>query len=541
MNLSPYTPAAAPELASPPRRFAVSPALAWAGIVIAAVAWTALVRLPLWRMDGLDDAFYVEVARLWTRGLPPYLTVYDVKPPGFFALLALAETALGPTLDALRALAVVCDAATAVALLMLGRRFGAPAVGVAAALVYPLLSELVTANDAYCPLAALTTFAFVAALSRRPLVERALVAGLLIGAAGAVKQTAGFEALALIAVLAGAPEAEGRRWPVAAALLAAAAVAPLAFLAYFAAEGGAGALVADAFVGALTRPASASEGLTFLDGLGRFFLLQKSDMVLFALVCLALLRRRALAAALPDAPLGALVLWFAAAAAGVVVQRSIAITYLGPTLAPGLLIAGLGLTRAAPELARTPGWARLAALAVASVAIALVHPGNDLSARFEGAALAETAAAIRAEGWTPGDRLYVVNRGLWLYGALDAPPPTRFLYPGHTLCDFKDRGPGLVAEILASRPRFVVVADRRIHYVCEQADRWRTVDGALSASYRRVAHSAGAVDSFDVYEAVAPGLRSGAAGRDRAGLARAGDGRKSAPIGVFPGPVLSNL
>ena len=264
--------------------------------------------------------------------------------------------------------------------------------------------------------------------------------------------------------------------------------------------------------------------MTFLDGLGRFFLLQKSDMVLFALVCLALLRRRALAAALPEAPLGALVLWFAAAAAGVVVQRSIAVTYLGPTLAPGLLIAGLGLTRAAPELARTPEWARLAALAVVSVAIALVHPGNDLSARFEGAALAETAAAIRAEGWTPGDRLYVVNRGLWLYGALDAPPPTRFLYPGHTLCDFKDRGPGLVAEILASRPRFVVVADRRIHYVCEQADRWRAVDGALSTSYRRVAHSAGAADAFDVYEAVAPGLRSGAAGPDRAGLAGAGDG-----------------
>ena len=74
--------------------------------------------------------------------------------------------------------------------------------------------------------------------------------------------------------------------------------------------------------------------MTFFQGLGRFLLLQKSDMVLFALVCLALLRRRALAAALPDAPLGALVLWFAAAAAAVVIQRSIAVTYLGPMLAP---------------------------------------------------------------------------------------------------------------------------------------------------------------------------------------------------------------
>ena len=524
MTVPPYTPARAAELALPPRRFAVSPALAWAGVVVAALAWSALARLPLWRMDGLDDAFYVEVARLWTRGLPPYLTVYDVKPPGFFALLAVVEALLGPTLDALRALAVVGDAATAVALLMLGRRFGAPAVGVAAALVYPLLSQLVTANDAYGPLAALTSFAFVAALSRRPLMTRALTAGLLIGAAATVKQTVGFEALAILAVLIVGPDAERRRWRVAAAFIASAAIAPLAFLAYFAAKGGAGALLGDAVVGALLRPASASEGVTFFDGVGRFFLLQKSAMAVFALVCLALLRRRALAAALPDAPLGALALWFAAAAAGVVVQRSIAVTYLGPTLAPGLLIAGLGLTRAAPELARAPEWARLAALAAVSVAIALVHPGNDLSARYEGAALAETAAAIRAAGWTPGDRLYVVNRGLWLYGALDAPPPTRFLYPGHTLCDFKDRGPGLVAEILASRPRFVVVADRRIHYVCEQADRWRAIDAALAASYRRVAHSVGAVDAFDVYEAAAPGLRSGAAGRDRAALSGAGNG-----------------
>ncbi|MGA2491620.1 MAG: glycosyltransferase family 39 protein [Roseiarcus sp.] len=414
MTGSAYTPlATAPGLARPPRRLAAPQALAWAGIVLTAVAWTALVRLPLWRMDGLDDPFYVEVARLWSHGLPPYLTVYDVKPPGFFALLALFEAALGPTLDALRALAVVCDAATAVALLMLGRRFGAPAVGLFSALLYPLLCETVTANDAYCPLATLTTFAFVAALSRRPIVERALVAGLLIGAAGTVKQTAGFEALALLAVLFGAAEAKSQRARVVAAFLATAAAAPLAFLAYFALEGGAGALIADAVVGALERPASASEGLSFVDGIGRFFLLHKSDMALFAVACLALMRWRALAAALPDAPFRALASWFAAAAVGVVIQRSNAPTYIGPMIAPSLLIAGLGLTRAAPELRSVPEGARLAALGVASFAIALLHPGNDLSARLESSALAEAASAIRADGWAPDDRLYVVNRGLW--------------------------------------------------------------------------------------------------------------------------------
>ena len=134
----------------------------------------------------------------------------------------------------------------------------------------------------------------------------------------------------------------------------------------------------------------------------------------------------------------------------------------------------------------------------------MLNPGNDLSARLESGALAKAETTIRASGPAPGDRLYVVNRGLWLYAALDWPPPTRYFYPGHTLCDFKEKGPQLVDAILAARPRYLVVADRRIHYVCEQADRWRAVDAALSASYRSIAHAAGAVDSFDVYEAIPP-------------------------------------
>jgi len=35
------------DLVLPPRRFAVSPPFAWVGVVFAALAWTALVRLPL--------------------------------------------------------------------------------------------------------------------------------------------------------------------------------------------------------------------------------------------------------------------------------------------------------------------------------------------------------------------------------------------------------------------------------------------------------------------------------------------------------------
>ena len=470
-----------------------------------ALAWTLLVRLPLWRMDGLDDAFYVEVAHLWSRGDLPYAYAFDVKPPGFFAILAVAQTWFGPTLDSLRAVAVVFDALAATGMFFLGRRFGAPAVGVFAAVLYPILSEVVTSNDAYCPLAALTIFAFLAALSRAPLLRRAALAGVLIGAAGVVKQTAAFEAIALLLVLLSAPDARRRRAITAAVFVASAALVPLAFLADFAAHGAAQALIDDAVLGALIRPASAAEGVTLLGGVGRYVVLQKSDVAIFGFACLALMRRRALRDALPEAPLRALEAWFALATLSILAQRAIAITYLGPTLAPGLLLAGLCLTQAAPELRRIPRVVRLVALALASVAIALAVPGNLLTMRQQTGALATAAAAIHDSRPREGDRLYVVNRGDWLYSAVDLPPATQYFYPGHTLCDFfADKGPGLLGSILATEPRYVVVADRRLHYACEQKDRWPVVDETLQRSYRRIAHAAGASDFYDVYEAVRP-------------------------------------
>jgi 4-amino-4-deoxy-L-arabinose transferase-like glycosyltransferase len=484
------------------RRIGGSPVVAALAVYGAALAWTVLVRLPLWRMDGLDDAFYVEVAHLWSRGVPPYVGAFDVKPPGFFAILAAAQMLLGPSLDSLRAVAAAFDALAAAAMFFLGRRFGGASLGLFAATLYPVLSELVTSNDAYSPLAALTVLAFLAALSPLSLTRRAALSGLLIGAAATVKQTAGFEALALLFILLSAPESMGRRARAALAFALAASVAPLGFLLYFAGHGAAQALFDDALIGALSRPASASEGLSFIDGVGRYFPLQKSVVAIFGLSGLALLRRRALAEALPDAPLGALAAWFALAALSVVAQRAIAITYLGPTLAPGLLLAGLCVTKAAPELDPIPVAMRLVALGLVSLATALAIPGNDLSVRQESRALAAAAAAIRASGPTLGDRLYVVNRGVWLYGALEMPPPTKYFYPGHTLCDFQEKGPGLLEDILAAEPRYVVVADRRLHYVCEQKDRWRVVDAALKRSYRRIAHAAGEADAYDVYQSV---------------------------------------
>jgi len=467
----------------------------------AALIWTVLLRLPLCRRDGPDDAFYIEVAHLWTRGVLPYVGAFDIKPPGLFALVAAAESVLGPYLDTLRAVAILCDAVTAASLYFIGRRFGSTKLAIFAAALYPFLSEVVPADDAYAPLAALTTLAFLAALSPLPIVKRALLAGLAIGAAGTVKQTAAFEAVALLAIVLRAPDAAPRRIQATAAFALAAAAAPLGFLLYFAWRGAAGPLIADTVLLALRRPASDSEGLSFAAGLMRYLPLQRSLMPIFGLACLALIRRSALARAAPGVAVDALGLWFAFASLSVAIQRAIGENYLGPTLAPGLLLAGALVVFAPPALAGVAPAVRLAMVGLAAVAAALYVRAGDLKTRYATHLIAQAVEAIRASGPTPNDKLFVVNRGVWLYPATDLPPPTAYFSALHTLCDFPGAGRDRLAEALATRPRYLVVADRRIHYACEQADRWSLVDAVLARSYHLLAHAQGEGDSYDVYEA----------------------------------------
>ena len=77
-----------------PTRTAAPPRAPWRGLpdlarpiaVAAAIAvWTLLVNLPTFARQDADDAFFLEAARLWTEGLPPYVAAYDVKGPAGFA------------------------------------------------------------------------------------------------------------------------------------------------------------------------------------------------------------------------------------------------------------------------------------------------------------------------------------------------------------------------------------------------------------------------------------------------------------------------
>lgn len=485
-------------------QIARSPLAAALAIYGVALAWTLVVQLPLLHLDRIDEEFYVEVAHLWTVGVLPYVGAFDVKPPGFFALVAASQLALGPSPASTRTIAIALDAVAATALFFLGGRFGAPRVGLFAAIAYPPLSELVAFNDFYSALGASTTLAFLAALSPLRLVRRAALTGLAVGAAFCIKQTAAFEAVVLFFVLLGAREAAGRRTTAALAFVFGASILPLGFLAYFAWHGAARALIDDAVVGALMRPASAAEGLTFIDGVLLFFPTHRSILGLFLVACIALLRRRALADALPGAPFAVLEAWLLAAMLATLAQRSLHASYVIQTLPPALLLAGLCAARATPEFGGAPEWARLGALAVISLAPALANFGDRLTRnRHPTRAIAEATAAIRVTRPSGADRLFAVNRGLWLNAATGLAPPTRYIHPSHILCEFDPKSAENLNNALTAAPRYIIVADRRAPLSCERPERWETIEATLRKDYRQIAHAMDDSESYDVYEQAA--------------------------------------
>ncbi|MGA2044051.1 MAG: glycosyltransferase family 39 protein [Roseiarcus sp.] len=473
------------------------------GALFAAVlAWTFALRSPFLSVEGSDDAFFVAVANLWAHGVLPYAGAFDVKPPGFFAILAVAQALLGASLRSLAVVTIVFDAVTATALFHLGARMGSRGIGVFAALLYPLLSLVVTNNAPYAPLAAFTTLAFLAAMSRLPILGRAALAGLLIGVAATIKQTAAFEALALLVILLWTPDAALRRPSAAAAFILGAAAPALAFLAYFAAQGAAGPMIEDVVVGALRRPASSVEGVTLLEGFLRSLtLLMRPIEPLAILACFALLRRPAIEAEFSRASLKPIGAWTAAALVSVWAQRALFEAYMGPMLAPLLLLAGAAVAFAPAWLRRVAAPARLAVAGLVVVAAALFSRTPGLDMREEPGAVARAAEAIKGSDPAPDDRLLVVSRGAWLYPATGLAPPTAYFHWEHTLSDFPGAGPARLAEALATTPRYLVVADRGRHAKTELAESWRLIDAALARSYRLLAHVQGIGDSYDVYAA----------------------------------------
>jgi hypothetical protein len=462
--------------------------------------WSMAIRAPLFNLDGPDESFFTEVARLWATGHPPYLTAFDVKPPGFFAVLVASQSVFGANLIALRALSVLSDGCAAVALLAIGRRLGAPRGAVFAALMYPVLSAWIMGNDCYPVLTALEALAFAAALGPLSPLARASLSGLAIGAAISVKQTAALEAVALLATIVRGGASGDRRLAASGAFCLGAAAIPLAFVAYFAAVGGLPQLVADAGLAALQRPGVDDASFAVLAARAFTVLLRVGPLAPLAVV-VALARRSALARARPIAA-DAVALWFAAALIEILLHQIRWLTYLGPLLPSALILTG-----AAAERLAAPRGSAAVALAAAALAASIltcafpVRIAHFLSP-FESAATADATRTIAARAPEAGDRLLAIDFGGWLNVTTGLAPPTPFFHRLHLLCRFPGAGPERLDQALAAKPRFVVrgrFMDKDT--ACADSSALARAVAALTTGYDRIGVFSGAAESYELYEA----------------------------------------
>ena len=458
-----------------------------------------------------DEAFYLLMGKAWVEGHPPYTAIWDVKPPGLLAVFAVLRLFFDPGFVAARAVTGIAVFVSALGLFRLARRhLEGRWTAVAAAAFYPAYSAVLFGlnTSPELLLAPLVILAMDQVLllwtgkARRPIAS-CVVAGLLLGVAVLIKQSAVSE-LALAAVAAGpAGKANGAglpAWRRTALLLAAAALPSLLFIAYSVAEGIPAYLYLTPFLAPLFR--LSGDGISFASGALRFLPTLKPILPLFAASLLLGAERRSLYGA-PDArAIGFIGIWLAASAVAVVAMRSM-YSHYDLTLLPAMSFLSALLLRTLARKLPRHGPQAAAMLAVA----ACIYPAAWywLVERPEArpAALATRAvAALKAGGFRPRDTLYVVNQDPAIYLLSDAGIPTRFAFAQHLMCDFRlpDTDAGQeIRRIMEGTPRFVVISHWRRWMICERADRLDLVDRHLARSYDLLSTVEAAGEAVDIY------------------------------------------
>jgi hypothetical protein len=223
-----------------------------------------------------------------------------------------------------------------------------------------------------CPILASQSIPFASARGRAPASRRA---GLDVGAACKVKQTAAIEALAILVMLNHDARTWGERAKAFGVFVAAAAAAPMLCFLYYAAVGQTEALLNDVVITALARPQAHADSVNFPGSLKNLLLHQLpltplSLVAFFLLVDLRTLWRRF--------PFGAFALWLGLAVASMLIQHAISRYYATPAIAPLLLVSSLGLA-CRRDGAPSPNRATvLALLVVATTGFAIVLRGLPL-------------------------------------------------------------------------------------------------------------------------------------------------------------------
>ena len=472
---------------------------------------TLLARLPFIHFIDDDEAFYSLVAQRWLQGAWPYAESFDVKPPLLFAIFTAAQSLFGASLATIKGLEIVFTIWGAVALQKLIERRGAYNVSLWAGGLFPLLSLAQAGTNSANALllspfiiSAFSAMSEAAGGTHRP-SRQIFLAGLWIGLAGMVKQTALFEAVGLVGF---ALWYFRHRRPVQVLLLfsAGAALPVLSFGLFFAAAGH----FRDAFravvIGAVTR---GGLKISIADDSGLFwivhFILLISPLAILLMAAMvAVARREVIGRTFPRPLFWLTVIWVVSAAVGCIAGQS-ALRYYGSNLiAPLLILSGACILSVAPAKA----WPRTVAIAGATLAtlacVVFVErqglglgrqaPGDDYSAARV------TAAELERLGYSTSDSLLVPDRGLYVYLETGTVPRGRYFHPMHLTCDFPTPERSPLVSALAARPRFVVMSDPFRHLNCENPRYRALLDATLKADYRLAGVATGRWSRSLIYE-----------------------------------------
>lgn len=110
---------------------------------LATIVFTLVVAIRI-RLLGIplerDEGEYAYAGQLILQGIPPYKLAYNMKFPGTYAAYALTMSIFGQTIIGIHLGLLLINTATIVLIFFLGRRLMNSTVGLAAAMIYAVLS-----------------------------------------------------------------------------------------------------------------------------------------------------------------------------------------------------------------------------------------------------------------------------------------------------------------------------------------------------------------------------------------------------------------
>ncbi|MEJ0012260.1 MAG: hypothetical protein WDM94_06425 [Bauldia sp.] len=482
--------------------------------------WTAAVRLPFYAATNGDEYFFSVIADQWLHGGLPYVATFDIKPPGLFLIFAVVQEFFGASYATFKGMEIVAVALGAGALYAPLKTLATRRLAIWVAILYPVYTLAFEGAAAVnmllqLPLIILSFGAVMSAVrdvaTASDRLRYAFLAGLAIGAAGMIKQTAVFEAAAVFLAICLFGE-RGMRIRMLALFVAGAAVPAAVFSTYFLAVGHFGEMFQAVVVLALQRiddsVASAygpdmARYLTFPGAMENALLRSATVIFLWGGALFAVLRLARIRRAVPARMLAISGLWLGAGFLSAAAGRLLCDYYLLTIVPPLLIVAGAFYCYGLDVRPQRAGRAFLASVfaGIAMLGYAEHRTLFDFAKyQAEHDLVSRTADAIRDLGLAPADKLLVLNRGLALHVETGARPPSKYFHGTHLLSPFRTPSADPLAEALATNPRFIVLADPSLRLLAETPARYRQALDYLAQHYRAATVVKGTLDTYVVYE-----------------------------------------